>query len=121
MGGLNGGVLSRRRRAGIGMIAFCFWFCACPHAVYLRAASIRLRVFPAKDRFELVGHGFDPIKMHKPIVTVLMAISDAIVAGGPTIFMVEEAQTNHLLGADNLLPAILTGSSYVDCVEFMSS
>ena len=73
----------------------------------------------ARDRCELVGHGFDPIKLHKPTMHDMMAISDAIDAREPTVFMVEEARTNHLLDADRLLPAILTGSSYVDCVEFV--
>ena len=49
----------------------------------------------------------------------MMVISDAIDAREPTVFMVEEAQTSRLLDAARLLPAILTGSSYVDCVEFM--
>ena len=47
----------------------------------------------------------------------MMVISDAIDAREPTVFMVEEARTNHLLGAARLLTAILTGSSYVDYVE----
>ena len=45
-----------------------------------------------------------------------MAISDAIVAGGPTVFMVEEERTSRWLDAARLLPAIFTGGSYVDCV-----
>ena len=49
----------------------------------------------------------------------LMAISDAIDAREPTVFMVEEARTSRLLDAARLLPAILTGGSYVDCVGFM--
>ena len=73
----------------------------------------------ARDQCELVGHGFDPIKLHKPTMHKMMAISDAIDAREPTVFMVEEAQTNRLLDTARLLPAILTGSSYVDCVEFM--
>ena len=48
-----------------------------------------------------------------------MAIFDAIDAREPTVFMVEEAQSNRLLDAAKLLPAILTGSTYVDCVEFV--
>ena len=48
-----------------------------------------------------------------------MAISDAIDAREPAVFMVGEAQTSRLLDAARLLPVILTGSSYVDCVEFM--
>ena len=52
--------------------------------------------------------------MHK-----MMAISNAMDTKEPTVFMVEEARTNRLLDAARLLPAILTGSSYVDCVEFV--
>ena len=52
--------------------------------------------------------------MHK-----MMVISYDIDAREPTVFMVEEARTNHLLDAARLLPAILTCSSYVDCVEFV--
>ena len=73
----------------------------------------------ARDRCELVGHGFDPIKLHKPTMHNMMAISNAIDAREPTVFMVEEARTNRLLDAARLLPAILTSSSYVDCVEFV--
>ena len=47
----------------------------------------------------------------------MMAISDAIDAREPTVFMVEEARTNHLLDAARVLSSILTSSSYVDCVE----
>ena len=47
----------------------------------------------------------------------LMAISNGIDAREPTVFMVGEARTNRLLDAARLLPAILTSSSYVDCVE----
>ena len=47
----------------------------------------------------------------------MLTISDAINARDPKIFMVEEARTSHLLDAAKLLPAILTGSSYVDCVS----
>ena len=49
----------------------------------------------------------------------MMAISNAIDAREPTVFMVEEARTNRLLDAARLLPSILTSSSYVDCVEFV--
>ena len=48
-----------------------------------------------------------------------MAISDAIDAREPTVVMVEEARINRLLDAARPLPAILTGSFYVDCVEFI--
>ena len=50
-----------------------------------------------------------------------MAISDAIGAREPTVFMAEEAQTNHLLDAVKLHPVTLTGSSstYVGCVEYI--
>ena len=47
----------------------------------------------------------------------MMAISDAIDAREPTVFMVEKARTNRLLDAAVFLPAILTGDSYVDCAE----
>ena len=73
----------------------------------------------ARDRCELVGHGFDPIKLHKPTMHNMMAISNAIDAREPTVFMVGEARTNRLLDAARLFPAILTGSSYVDCVEYL--
>ena len=76
-------------------------------------------VLTARDRCELVGHGFHPIKLHKPTMHDMMAISDAIDASEPTVFMVEEARTNRLLDAARLLPSILTSSSYVDCVEFV--
>ena len=76
-------------------------------------------VLTAGDRCELVGHGFDPIKLHKPTMHNMMAISDAIDAREPTVFMVEEARTSRLLDAARLLPSILTSSSYVDCVEVM--
>ena len=49
----------------------------------------------------------------------MIAISDAIDARERTVVVVEEAQTNRLLDAAKLLPVILTGSSYVDCVEFI--
>ena len=49
----------------------------------------------------------------------MMVISDAINAREPTVFMVEEARTNRLLDAARLILAILTSSSYVDCVEFV--
>ena len=52
--------------------------------------------------------------MHK-----MMVISDTINAREPTVFVVGEARTKHLLDAARLLPAILTGSSYVDCVELV--
>ena len=48
-----------------------------------------------------------------------MVVSDAIDAREPMVFMVEEAQINYLLDAAKFLPVILTGSSYVDCVELM--
>ena len=73
----------------------------------------------ARDQCELVGHGFDPIKLHKPTMHNVMAISVAINAREPTVFMVEEARTNRLLDAARFFPVILTGSSYVDCVEFV--
>ena len=73
----------------------------------------------AKDRYELVGHGFNLIRIHKPTIQTMMAISDTINAGELTAIMVEEVRTNHLLAAAELLRAIWTGSSYVDCVEFM--
>jgi hypothetical protein len=47
----------------------------------------------------------------------MMAISNVINAREPTAFMVEETQTSRLLDAAKLLPAILTGGSYVDCIE----
>ena len=72
-----------------------------------------------RDRCELVGHGFDPIKLHKPTMHKMMAISNSIDARESAVFMVEEAQTNRLLDAARLLPAILTSSSYGDCVEFV--
>ena len=49
----------------------------------------------------------------------MMAISDAIDASEPTVFMVEKVRTNRLLDAARLLSAILTSSSYFDCVEFV--
>ena len=73
----------------------------------------------ARDQCELVGHGFDPIKLHKPTMHKMMVISDAINARDPTVFMVEEAQTNRLIDAARLLPSMLASSSYVDCVEFV--
>ena len=72
-----------------------------------------------KDLCELVGHVFYPIKLHKPTMQIMMVMSGAINAMEPTVSMVEEAQTNTLLDAAKLLPATLTCSSYVDCVEFM--
>ena len=109
----------RRRRAEDGMKLCFMWFCACKHSVYLRAAPNRLRFLTGRDRCKLVVHGFDPIKLHKPTMHKMMVISDAIDAREPTVFMVEEARTNRLLDAARLLPTILTGSSYVDCVEFV--
>ena len=47
-----------------------------------------------------------------------MAISGGIDNMEPTVFMVEEAQLNHLLETAKLLPVILTGSFYVDCVDY---
>jgi len=38
--------------------------------------------------------------------------------GEPTVFMVEEARRSCLLDAAKLHPVMVTGSSYVDCVEF---
>ena len=117
--GLNGEMLPRRKRAGDGMELCFVWFCACTHAVYLRAAPNRFRFLTAGDWCELVGHGFDPIKLHKPTIHKMMAISNAMDARELTVFMVEEARTNSLLDAARLLPAILTGGSYVDCVDVM--
>ena len=48
-----------------------------------------------------------------------MAISVAIVASEPTVFMVGEARQNHLVCAARLFPAILTGDSCVDRVEIL--
>ena len=73
----------------------------------------------ARDRCELVGHRCDPIKLHKPTMHNMMVISNAIDARESAVFVVGEARTNHLLDAARLLPVILTGNSYVDCVEFM--
>ena len=87
--------------------------------MYLQAAPNRLHFLTAGDRCELVGHRFDLIKLHKPTMHNMMAISDAIDARDPAVFMVEEAQTSRLLDTARLLPDILTGSSYVDCVKFM--
>ena len=41
---------------------------------------------------------------------IMMVISEAINDREPTVFMVEEAQTNHLLDTTKLLPAMLNGS-----------
>ena len=48
-----------------------------------------------------------------------MAISDVIGTSEPTVFMVEETQTNHVFDAAKLLPVILTCCPYVDSVEFI--
>ena len=73
-----------------------------------------------KDQCGLVGGGFDPIKVHTRTTMQLMrAISDAIDAREPTVFMVEKARSSLLLDAAKLLPAILTSSSFVGCVEYM--
>ena len=47
----------------------------------------------------------------------MMAISNVINARELTAFMVGEARASRLLDAAVLLPTILTGGSYVDCVE----
>ena len=73
--------------------------------------------FNAEGQSELVGHGYDPIKLHRRTMQKMMAISDVINARELTAFMVEEARASLLLDAAVLLPAILTGGSYVDCVE----
>ena len=119
MVGLNGEIFPRRRCAGDELWLCFVRFSACTHAVYLRAAPNRLRFLTVGDRCELVGHGVDQNKLHKPTMHKMMAISSAVDAREPTAFMVEEARTNRLLDAARLLPAILTGSSYVDCVEFV--
>jgi hypothetical protein len=71
------------------------------------------------DRCGLVGLGFCPFKLQKPTVQIMMAISVAIVARRPTVFMVGEARKNHLVCAAILFPAILTGDSCVDRVEIL--
>ena len=95
------------------------WFCACPHVVYLPAVPRLFRFFTAEGRYELVGHGFDPIKLHRRTMQKMMAISNVLNARELTAFMVEEARASRLLDAAVLLPTILTGGSYVDCVEVM--
>ena len=49
----------------------------------------------------------------------MMAISNVLNARELTAFMVEEARASRLLDAARLILAILTSSSYVDCVEFV--
>jgi len=95
------------------------WFCACPHVVYLPAVPRLFRFFTAEGRYELVGHGFDPIKLHRRTMQKMMAISNVLNARELTAFMVEEARASRLLDAARLILAILTSSSYVDCVEFV--
>ena len=107
-----------RRLSRLSMLVFCVVLCV--QALGVPTSCFKPTPFlTARDRCELVGHGFDPIKLHKPTMHIMMAISDAIDAREPTVFMVEEARTNRLVDAAKLHPAILTGSSYVDCVEFM--
>ena len=50
---------------------------------------------------------------------IMVVISGAINDREQTVFMVEETQTNRLLDTARLLTVILTGSSYVDCVEIV--
>ena len=99
-------------------VVFCVFLCVQARGVPT-SFSTPTPFLTAKDRCELVGHGFDPIKLHKPTMHKMIAISDAINAREPTVFMVEEAQTSRFLDAARLLSVILTGSSYVDCVEFV--
>ena len=86
--------------------------------MYLHDTSNQF-VLTAKDRCEFVGHGFNPIKIHKPTMQTMMAISCVIDAREPMVFMVEKAQTNHFLDATKLIPVTLTDTSYVDRVECM--
>ena len=67
------------------------WFCACPHAMYLRTVPNRFHFLTAEGRCEIVGHALDPIKLHKPTMQKMMAISNVINAREPTAFMIEEA------------------------------
>ena len=50
---------------------------------------------------------------------IMMAISVAIVASEPTVFMVGEARKNHLVCAARLFPTILTGDSCAERVEIL--
>ena len=50
---------------------------------------------------------------------MMMTISDTINVREPMVFMVEEAQINQLMDAAMLLLILLTGISYIDCVEYM--
>ena len=94
----------------------CVVFCV--QARYVPTSCSKPTPFlTARDRCELVGHGFDPIQLHKPTMHKMMATSNAINASEPAVFMVEEEQTSRLLDVARLLPVILTRSSYVDCIE----
>ena len=94
--------------------ALCVWF---------RGVPTRRRwpiLFSTKkDWCELVGHAFNPTKMHKPTMQNMMELYNVTNAGELTVVMVEEVQTNYLLDPAELLHTMLTRSSYVDCVEFM--
>ena len=118
---LNDGRGSKNRRRNCARwdgVVFCgVFFCMQARGVPT-SCSNSSPFLTARDRCELVGHGFDPIKLHKPTMHNMMR-TDAIDAREPTVFMVEEAQKSRLLDAARLLPSILTSSSYVDCVEFV--
>ena len=77
-------MLPRRRRAGDGR-ELCFVWFLCVHARGVLTSCPKLTPFflTAGDQCELVGHAFDPIKLHKPTMHKLMVISDAINAREP--------------------------------------
>ena len=90
----------------------------CTHGLPKRHKQTIL-LLTVNDRYERVRYGFDLIKLRKLTIHIMMVISDAIGSRKPTVFVLHEAQRNKLLDAVKLLPAMLIGSSYVDCVEFM--
>ena len=95
-------------------VVLCVWSIDVPTRFHL---SIPL--LTEIDRLGLVVNRFDPIKMHRCTVQIMMAISVAIVASEPVVFMVGEARQNRLVCAAILFPAILTGDSCVDRVEIL--
>ena len=72
-----------------------------------------------RNRCELVGHRYDPIKLEKPIVQIMIVISDSINTKEPTVFMAQVVQTSHLPDASRRLTVILTASCYPYYVEFI--
>ena len=71
-------------------IVFCVVLCVLARGVPPRHRD-PIPFLIATNQCELVGYGFDPIKLHHPTMQVIMVISDVIGARQMTVVMVEKA------------------------------